>query len=50
LSKRALGLAEFSLASSQSRIVICSRQSVVELDLARALRELTMFRIRTARD
>jgi hypothetical protein len=38
--QRALGLAEFSHYGPLVPIVICSRQGVAEVDLARALREL----------
>ena len=41
-AKLALGLAEFVHYGLLGAIVICSRQSVVEVDLARALRELAL--------
>jgi hypothetical protein len=42
-AKQALGLAEFVHSGLPWLIVICSRQSVGESVLARALRELTLF-------
>jgi hypothetical protein len=43
-SQSALGLAEFVHYGLPWAIVICSRQSMVEVVLARALRELAPFR------